>query len=89
MNAERSNCSTRIRRNVGPRIFGYPAESFAQPDWRYQNCRELIGWTKGPGINGEAYYNPFAPIIYQDGRPDVKNIFLNKALLDVSSTTSL
>jgi len=84
MNNECSNSSSRIWTRLGPRIFGYPPESFTKPEWRYKNCRALAGWTQH--VDGQVFYTPFAPILYQNyqGHPDVNNPFQNQALFDVS-----
>jgi len=88
MNNERSNSASRIRTRVGPRIFGFPPTPFSQADWRYTNCRTLIGRTE---TNGQICYNPFAPILYHDyeGHGDLRKIFLNQSLFDVSFLTYL
>ncbi|KAF8578563.1 hypothetical protein K439DRAFT_1621235 [Ramaria rubella] len=68
---------------IYPIIFNYSAQLFVQLDWRFANCQVLIGWTEGPG--SQAYYNPFAPILYCDyqGHQDINNIFLNPRLFDI------
>src|SRR5882672_9807150 len=85
MNTERSNSSSWIRSHLGPQIFGYCPESFAQASWRLDHCHEIVGWVQPP--NQEPFYNPFAPILYRDyqGQQDIKALFLNKALFDVRS----
>src|SRR5882672_5858569 len=85
MNTERSNSSSRIRSHLGPRIFSYCPESFAQASWWLDHCHKLVGWVQSP--NQEPFYNPFAPILYWDhqGQQDIKALFLNKALFDVRS----
>jgi hypothetical protein len=57
---------------------------FAQPHWRRDTYRELLGWTKGP--DDAYFYLPLAPILYCDyeNQHDVNKIFLNPALFDVS-----
>jgi hypothetical protein len=84
MNNEQLNSSSCIRTHLGPRIFSFPPESFTKPEWRYENCHTLAGWTESP--DGQAFYSPFAPILYNNyqGRPDINTIFLNQALFDVS-----
>jgi len=88
MNTERSNSSSRIRSRLGPQIFGYHPELFAQASWWLDHCQELVGWVQPP--NQDPFYNPFAPILYQDyqGHQDIKTLFLNKALFDVSTLFS-
>ncbi|KAF8576360.1 hypothetical protein K439DRAFT_1367411 [Ramaria rubella] len=78
-----SNSASRIRNRVSPRIFNCQLDQFSQPEWRYENCRELIGWQAG--VNGPAFYSPLAPILYRDyeGRHDVKKVFLNQSLFDI------
>jgi hypothetical protein len=85
MNNELSNSSSCIRPRLGPRIFGHLPESFAKPEWCYENCCVLAGWMQGP--DSKVFYTPFATIIYLDyqGRPDVNKAFQNQALFDVSS----
>ncbi|KAF8581851.1 hypothetical protein K439DRAFT_1261906, partial [Ramaria rubella] len=80
MSNERSNSASRIRNRVGPRIFNCQPDQFSQPEWRYENCQELIGWQAG--VNGPTFYSPLAPILYRDyeGRHDVKKVFLNQSL---------
>ena len=89
MNNERSNSASRIRTRLGPRIFGFPPILFARTEWRYLNCRALIGWTEGS--EGQNYYNPFAPILYRDyeGYNDIRKAFLNQSLFDVSTSSIL
>ncbi|KAF8577040.1 hypothetical protein K439DRAFT_1622387 [Ramaria rubella] len=83
MNNEHSNSSSHIRTCIGPRIFGYPPESFVKPNWHYDNCRTLVGWKEN--ADGTAFYTPFAPIFYCDneGRPDINKAFLNHPLFDI------
>src|SRR5882724_10091116 len=88
MNTERSNSSSRICSHLDPRIFGYHPELFAQASWRLDHCQELVGWVQPP--NQDPFYNPFAPILYRNyqGHQDIKTLFLNKALFDVSTLFS-
>src|SRR5882724_5202706 len=88
MNTERSNSSSRICSRLGPQIFGYHPELCAQASWRLDHCRELVGWVQPP--NQDPFHNPFAPILYRDyqGHQDIKTLFLNKALFDVSTLFS-
>ena len=85
MNTECSNSSSRIHTSLGPQIFGYTPDLFAQASWWLDHCWELVGWVQPP--NQDPFYNPFAPILYQDyqGQPDIKALFLNRALFDVSN----
>ena len=89
MNNERSNSASHIRTRLGPRIFRFPPILFARAEWRYLNCRALIGWTEGS--EGQNYYNPFALILYRDyeGYNDIRKAFLNQSLFDVSTSSIL
>ncbi|KAF8523995.1 hypothetical protein JB92DRAFT_2827153 [Gautieria morchelliformis] len=81
MSNERSNSSSRIRKHLGSRIFGFPPNLFVKADWRLANCHVLAGWMENS--DGTSFYTPFTPILYQDGQCDVNHVFLNKALFDV------
>jgi len=72
----------------GPQIFIYHPTSLAQASWWLDHCGELVGWVQPP--NQDPFYNPFAPILYWDyqGQQDIKTLFFNKALFDVSSLFS-
>ncbi|KAF8514402.1 hypothetical protein JB92DRAFT_3115680 [Gautieria morchelliformis] len=83
MSNERSNSSSRIRKCLGSRIFGFPPNLFVKADWQLANCRVLAGWMENS--DGTSFYTPLAPIIYQDGQRDVNHVFLNKALFDASN----
>ena len=85
MNTARSNSSSCICLWLGPWNFSYHPELFMQPTWRLDHCPELVGWVQPP--NQAPFYNPFTPILYYNyqGCPDIKALFLNKVLFDVSS----
>ncbi|KAF8516870.1 hypothetical protein JB92DRAFT_2544554, partial [Gautieria morchelliformis] len=78
-----SNISSRIRSQLGPRIFNFPPEQFASPEWRYKHCHKLVGWTQSD--DGTAHYAPFCPILYHEyaGHQDINTIFLHQSLLDI------
>ncbi|KAF8582472.1 hypothetical protein K439DRAFT_1282426, partial [Ramaria rubella] len=83
MSNKHSNSASRIHNHVGPHIFNCQPDQFSRPEWRYENCQELIGWQAG--MNGPAFYSPLAPILYCNykGWHDVKKVFLNQSLFDV------
>ncbi|KAF8576542.1 hypothetical protein K439DRAFT_1622783 [Ramaria rubella] len=85
MNNKCLNSASRIRTCLSPRIFGYLHNSFIDAAWCYENSHTLIDWKQD--ADGQAYYTPFAPILYRDykDRPNIHNIFLNQALFDVFS----
>ncbi|KAF8584947.1 hypothetical protein K439DRAFT_1616299 [Ramaria rubella] len=83
MSNKRSNSASRIRNHIGPRIFNCQPDQFSRPEWRYENCQELIGWQAG--VNGPVFYSLLAPILYRnyEGRHDMKKVFLNQSLFNI------
>ncbi|KAF8525392.1 hypothetical protein JB92DRAFT_3108918 [Gautieria morchelliformis] len=83
MNTEQSNISPHIRSRLGPWIFNFTPEQFASPEWRYEHCHKLVGWTQSD--DGTAHYAPFCPILYHEyaGHQDINTIFLHQSLLDI------
>jgi len=84
MMIQRSNTSTRIRRQAGPSVFDCLASDLHSPQVRYEKFRERIGWVMRE--NGSAGYETWAVDIlhkdYQDSF-DINRVFLNPVLMKV------
>src|SRR6202167_5019350 len=65
MMTQRSNTSTRVRRQAGPSIFDCAASDLKSPQVRYEKFRERIGWIAKP--DGRSGYETWAvEILHKD-----------------------
>ncbi|KIJ29755.1 hypothetical protein M422DRAFT_268792 [Sphaerobolus stellatus SS14] len=80
MHTQRSNASTRVRRQTGAAIFGCTDEEFTNRGGTFQ---ELIGRTPADNDAEPGSYVAFAPILFKDytGRFDKWKVFRNPILM--------
>jgi hypothetical protein len=85
MMTQRSNTSTRVRKQAGHSIFDVKAEELSDPQMRYDKFWEKIGWIMRE--NGTKFYETWAvEILHKDysGSFDINRVFLNPELMRVS-----
>ncbi|KIJ31649.1 hypothetical protein M422DRAFT_266679 [Sphaerobolus stellatus SS14] len=82
MHTQRSNASTRVRRQTGAAIFGCTDEEFTN---RGGTFKKMIGWRWTPADNNAepGSYVAFTPILFKDytGRFDKWKVFRNPILM--------
>ena len=80
---QRSNLSSRVRRQAGTAIFACGEDDLKTPEIRRQKFGELIGLSSA----GLASYSPYnVPVLHEtgSGRLDIHTVFLNRSLMKVS-----
>jgi hypothetical protein len=81
MGQQRSNGSKRVCREAGTAIFSCLDEDLGTGKAHFEKFAELIGWFEK---DGKAGYQPWAPILYEEGDgPAFDRIFKNPILLRV------
>jgi hypothetical protein len=84
MMTQRSNTSTRVRKQAGPSIFGCTAADLKSSQERYEKFKERIGWVVRQ--DGSKGYETWAVEILHknyNGRFDINCVFLNPVLMKV------
>ena len=82
---QRSNTSTRIRKQAGHSIFNCLASDLSFAEGRYDKFRGRIGWVENQ--DGHNHYETWAvEILHKDynGAFDINRVFLNPVLMKVS-----
>lgn len=85
MMTQRSNTSTRVRKQAGHAIFDCTTEELTNPQTRYEKFREKIGWVQGQDRTSK-YETWRVEILHKDynGSFDINQVFLNPVLMRVS-----
>lgn len=77
---QRSNLSSRVRRQAGTAIFGCSEDDLKSPEIRRQKFGELIGLPADESGKGNPYNVPILHEPY-NGKFDIHSVFLNRSLM--------
>ena len=82
---QRSNTSTRIRKQAGHSIFNCLASDLHSSETRYNKFRQKIGWVEN-NVGKNHYETWKVEILHKDygGAFDINGVFLNPVLMKVS-----
>ena len=64
MMTQRSNTSTRVRKQAGPSIFACRAQDLEKPETRYEMFRERVGWVRRD--SGDIYETWAVEVLHKD-----------------------